>query len=283
MAVSGAGMSAVYLADRGVLEVGGGPEAGALLQRLFTNDVVDLAPGTGRYAALLTPQGKILVDFLVTVDGAGEDARFLLDCPGALASDLAKRLVMYRLRAKVSVADRSTDLGVAAFWPEPPELPGTTFRDPRHEALGYRVIAPRAELARLPREHGADAYHARRIAAGVPAGGVDFGYGETFPHEANLDRLNGLDFSKGCYVGQEVVSRVEHRGTARKRVTPVMFDGPPPPIGSEILVGDVAIGTMGSTADGRGLAMVRTDRAAEAAALGAIATANGTHLSIVIV
>ena len=191
---------------------------------------------------------------------------FLLDCPGALAAELAKKLTMYRLRAQVSVADRSSELGVAAFWPDRPTLAGTMFRDPRHEALGYRLIAERSELAALDSASGLAAFHAHRIAAGVPEGGIDFAYGDTFPHEANLDRLHGLDFTKGCYVGQEVVSRVEHRGTARKRVTPVMFEGEPPPVGTDILVGEIAIGTMGSAADGRGLAMVRTDRAAEAAA-----------------
>ena len=274
-------MGGVLLADRGVVEVRG-PEAAALLQRLFTNDVTGLAGGEARYAALLTPQGKIVVDFLMTPSGSGEEAGFLLDCPGALAADLAKKLTMYRLRAQVTVADRSSEFGVAAFWPDRPTLAGTTFRDPRHEALGYRTIAERGELARLESASGLAAFHAHRIAAGVPEGGIDFAYGDTFPHEANLDRLHGLDFTKGCYVGQEVVSRVEHRGTARKRVTPVMFEGEPPPVGTDILVGEIAIGTMGSAADGRGLAMVRTDRAAEAAALGAIATANGTHLSIAI-
>lgn len=272
-------MSGAFLADRGVVEVGGS-EAGALLQRLFTNDVAGLTPRQGRYAALLTPQGKIVVDFLVVLCGAGDENRFLLDCPRTLAADLAKKLTMYRLRAQVTVADRSADLGVAAFWPDRPTTAGIVFRDPRHDALGYRVIARRADLAGIGAEAGAEEFRAHRILAGVPEGGVDFAYGETFPHEANLDRLHGLDFSKGCYVGQEVVSRVEHRGTARKRVTPVIFEGEPPPIGTEVMVGDIAIGTMGSAVGGCGLAMVRTDRAAEAAALGAVATANGTHLSI---
>lgn len=275
----GVGMSEAFLADRGVVEVGG-TEAGPLLQRLFTNDVSGIVPGGGRYAALLTPQGKIVVDFLVTVTGSAGEARFLLDCPRALAPDLAKKLTMYRLRAQVTVADRSADLGVAAFWPDRPTLEGVVFRDPRHEALGFRVVAERARLAGIGAETGPAAYREHRILAGVPEGGTDFAYGETFPHEANLDRLHGLDFSKGCYVGQEVVSRVEHRGTARKRIAPVLFEGDPPPIGSKVVVGDIAIGTMGSGVNGRGLAMVRTDRAAEAAALGAVASASGIHLSI---
>lgn len=272
-------MSEVFLADRGVVEVGG-TEASPLLQRLFTNDVSGLEPGQARYAALLSPQGKIIADFLITPFGTEGAAGFLLDCPRALAADLARKLTMYRLRAQVAISDRSAELGVAAFWPSAPTLAGIVFQDPRHEALGFRLIAPREAISALGGESGAALYRAHRIEAGVPEGGVDFAYGETFPHEANLDRLHGLDFTKGCYVGQEVVSRVQHRGTARKRITPVLFEGEAPPLGSEITVGEIAIGTMGSAAEGRGLAMVRIDRAAEAAALGAIAMAGGTHLSI---
>ena len=275
-------MSAAWLEQRGVVEVAGA-DAGSLLQRLFTNDVAGLAAGEGRYAALLTPQGKIVCDFLVALDAAGT---FWLDCPRSLAPELTKKLSLYRLRARATITDRSDLMGVAAAWPEEPESGGLVFRDPRHVSLGYRIIAPQADLGRLADPQGEAAYRTHRIVAGVPEGGVDFAYGETFPHEANLDRLHGLDFTKGCYVGQEVVSRVEHRGTARKRVMPVMFEGEAPPVGSEVVVGHIAIGTMGSaipgTAEGpgRGLAMVRIDRAADAAAEGAVATANGTHLSI---
>ena len=270
-------MSAAWLEDRGVVDVGGA-DAGALLQRLFTNDVSGLDAGEARYAALLTPQGKILCDFLVVLDDAGI---YRLDCPRSLASELAKKLTLYRLRAQVTITDRSQDLGVLATWPDAPAATGLTFRDPRHESLGYRTLAP---TVRDPgNEAGAQAYRIHRIMAGVPEGGIDFAYGETFPHEANLDRLHGLDFTKGCYVGQEVVSRVQHRGTARKRVMPVLFEGPAPAPGSDVLVGHIAIGTMGSGVGGhpgRGLAMVRIDRAADAAAEGAVATAGGIHLSI---
>ncbi|HWE06325.1 MAG TPA: hypothetical protein VG274_06425, partial [Rhizomicrobium sp.] len=117
-----------------------------------------------------------------------------------------------------------------------------------------------------PMEGGVDAafYEAHRIALGVPKGGIDFAFGETFPHDANLDLLHGIDFNKGCYIGQEVVSRVEHRGTARKRIVRVRFDGSPPAKGVEIIAGGIALGTMGSAGDGIGLALIRTDRAEEA-------------------
>ena len=114
----------------------------------------------------------------------------------------------------------------------------------------------------------------------MPDGGRDFAYGDAFPHDANLDRLGGVDFGKGCYVGQEVVSRVHHRGTARRRIVPVHFEGRAPAQGSDITVGEIAIGTMGSSGGTRGLATVRVDRAADAAALGAPAIADGVHLSL---
>ena len=268
-------MTGVWLEDRGVVEVAG-PEAGELLQRLVTNDVLDLARGEARYAALLTPQGKIIVDFLVSAAG---EASYLIDCPRDLAADLARKLTLYRLRAKATITDRSAELGVAAYWPEAPDLAdGLLVRDPRHPSLGFRAIASRAALADAA--GGPNAYASHRIEAGVPAGGADFAYGDAFPHDANLDLLNGVDFGKGCYVGQEVVSRVQHRGTARKRILPVVFEGAPPPTGADVTVGEIAIGTMGSAVPGRGLAMVRVDRAAEAAALGAPAFAAGVHLSI---
>ena len=274
-------MTAVRLDQRGVVEVAG-PEAGALLQRLVTNDVDGIGTGEARYAALLTPQGKIVSDFLVCA--TGQD-RYWLDCPRPLASDLAKKLALYRLRAQVTIADRSPDLAVWAVWPERPTVEALVVRDPRHGSLGYRVIAA-GSMPSLQTEGGEAAYRDHRIMAGVPEGGVDFAYGDTFPHEANLDRLNGLDFTKGCYVGQEVVSRVQHRGTARKRVTPVMFQGRAPSPGAEVSVGHIVIGTMGSAVEGsaaepgRGLAMIRIDRAAEAAAEGAQVLADGVHLGI---
>ena len=266
-------METAFLDDRGIVEVEG-QDARALLHRLVTSDVAGLARGQARYAALLSPQGKVAADFLVfeaTPEG-GADC-FLLDVPTAQAPDLARKLTMYRLRAVVRIADRSGDLGVTAHWPA-----GPGFRDPRHPDLGTRAIGPRSQAdpeARLR-------YDAHRIALGIPDGGRDFAYGDAFPHDANLDRLGGVDFGKGCYVGQEVVSRVHHRGTARKRIVQVGFDGPAPAPGSDITVGGITIGTMGTSAGARGLATVRLDRAADAAALGAPALAEGVHLALAV-
>ena len=273
-------MSEAFLEDRGVVEVEG-EDARALLQRLITNDVETLKPGEARYAALLTPQGKVSVDFLVADRSSGTADRFLLDCALHRAADLAVALTRYRLRAKVRVLDLSSARGVLASWPEPPAAQDAVYRDPRHPDLGYRAIVVRpsvpVEAASAEAER---AYAAHRIACAVPAGGLDFTYGDAFPHDANLDRLNGIDFGKGCYVGQEVVSRVHHRGTARKRIEPVAFVGPPPGVGADITVGEIVVGTMGSSQSGRGLAMVRIDRVADAAALGAPPMADGVHLVI---
>ena len=266
-------MATAFLDDRGIVEVEGA-DARALLHRLVTSDVVTLARGEARYAALLSPQGKIACDFLV-VDDTGADGpdRFLLDVPAVQAADLAKKLTLYRLRAQVAIRDRSDQMGVTAHWPD-----GPGFRDPRHPELGTREVGPR-----LPPDAAARlAYDAHRIALGVPDGGRDFAYGDAFPHDANLDRLGGVDFGKGCYVGQEVVSRVHHRGTARKRIVPVSFDGRAPAQGSDITVGEIAIGTMGTSVGSRGLATVRLDRATEAAALGAPPMADGVHLALVL-
>jgi len=248
------GAKAAYLDDRGVIAVAGA-EAASFLHGLFTNDVQHLDAGDARFAALLTPQGKIIVDFLVVRADDADGPRFLIDCPAALAGELARKLMLYRLRARLDIADRSADLGVVAHWDGAP--PQGAWRDPRAEGLGWRRIAPRVEISGL----GDSGYEAHRIARGVPRGGIDFPYGDAFPHDANMDRIRGVDFKKGCYVGQEVVSRMQHRGAARKRVVPVSFPGAAPAAGTEIFAGDVVIGAMGAAAGGRGLALLRIDKA----------------------
>jgi folate-binding protein YgfZ len=249
------------LTDRGVIEVSG-QDARDFLQRLITNDVGALAAGEARYAALLTPQGKITADFFVVA--AGPTALYL-DAPEGLVEGLAKKLAMYRLRAKVDIVDRSPNLGVLAFGTATPPVEAVAaYDDPRAPGLWRRAIVDKDKLQDLGSDAGRWAYREQRIRAGVPEGGIDFVYGETFPHEANFDWLHGVDFKKGCYIGQEVVSRVEHRGTARKRVVGVRFEGEPPEVGSDITVDGLSIGTMGSTVDGIGLGLIRLDRAEEA-------------------
>ncbi len=278
-------MKAAFLSDRGVVKVGG-EDARNFLNGLVTTDVSLLQPGLGRFGALLMPQGKIITDFLITEAPAGHGGGFLIDCPRALAQSLADKLGFYKLRAKVSVENLSDSLGVLALWDgEPAMKPDLAFADPRSEKLGWRMLVP-AELAQKAADLiGAQTidsalYDAHRIACGVPRGGIDFMYGGAFPHETNMDRLHGVDFDKGCYVGQEVVSRMQHRGTARTRTVRVVVDGFAPEAGIAIAAADKPIGTMGSSADGRGLALMRIDRAADALEVGAPLMAGGIEIRL---
>ena len=278
-------MRAAFLPDRGVVKVGG-EDARSFLNGLLTTDVTLLRPGFGRFGALLTPQGKITVDFLITEAPAGDGGGFLIDCPRALAQGLADKLGFYKLRAKVAVENLSDHLGVLAAWDGDPSIkPDLAFADPRSAVLGWRVLAA-AELAQEVADLiGAElvdsaAYDAHRIASGVPRGGLDFMYGDAFPHETNMDRLHGVDFDKGCYVGQEVVSRMQHRGTARTRTVRVMVDGPAPEPGAAVLAGDKPVGTMGSAAGSQGLALIRIDRAADALQAGVPLTAGGLAIRL---
>ena len=278
-------MKAAFLPDRGVVKVSG-EDARNFLNGLVTTDLTLLRPGLGRFGALLTPQGKITVDFLVTEAPSSEGGGFLIDCARALAQGLADKLGFYKLRAKVAVENLSDNLGVLAAWDGDPAMkPDLTFADPRNAALGWRILVP-AELAQKVADLiGADlvdsaAYDAHRIASGVPRGGLDFMYGDAFPHETNMDRLHGVDFEKGCYVGQEVVSRMQHRGTARTRTVRVIVDGPAPEPGAAILAGDRTVGTMGSTAGHNGLALIRIDRAADALDAGVPLTAGGLAIRL---
>jgi tRNA-modifying protein YgfZ len=278
-------MKAAFLADRGVVKVSG-ETACDFLNGLITTDVARLEPGQGRFGALLTPQGKITVDFLITEAPSGHGGGFLIDCPRPLAQALTDKLRFYRLRAKVEIDNLSDSLGVLAAWDGEAALkPDLSFTDPRNPELGPRILVP-AELAQKAAHLiGAEmvdssAYEAHRIALGVPRGGLDFIYGDAFPHETNMDRLAGVDFDKGCYVGQEVVSRMQHRGTARTRTVRLLLDGPAPEPGATVLAGDKSVGTMGSSADGHALALIRIDRASEALEAGLPLTAGGLSIRI---
>jgi folate-binding protein YgfZ len=273
-------MKAAFLPDRGVVKVSG-EDARNFLNGLVTTDIALLRPGLGRFGALLTPQGKIIVDFLITEAPSGHGGGFLIDCPRALAQSLADKLGFYKLRAKVSVENLSDSLGVLATWDgDPAVTPDLTFADPRDPALGWRILVPAELKQKVADLIGADlvdssAYDAHRIAAGVPRGGLDFIYGDAFPHETNMDRLHGVDFDKGCYVGQEVVSRMQHRGTARTRTVRIVLEDFSPEPGTAIVAGDKPVGTIGSTAGHNGLALIRIDRAADALAAGTPLTSGG--------
>ena len=266
-------MYAALLPDRGVVKIAG-EDARKFLNGLLTTDIADVTPGRAAFAALLTPQGKIMVDMIVTEASAEDDGGFFLDCPRALSQILADRLNFYKLRAKLRIEDLSEALGVMAVWDGAGGTDyGLCYGDPRLPALGSRCMLPPHLAAEAAADLGAtlldaEKYEAHRIALGAPRGGLDFQYNDAFPHEADMDQLNGIDFDKGCYVGQEVVSRVEHRGTARKRVVPVAFEDFGPEDGIAVHVGDVEVGTMGSSANGRGLAMLHLSRIGDALAAG---------------
>src|SRR5215472_7847364 len=262
-------MKAALLPDRGVIKVIG-DAARKFLHGLVTADMLGVAPGTVRFCALLTPQGKIIADFFVTEAPQAEGGGFFLDIPRALAVTLVEKLNLYKLRAKVLIEDLTEILGVLAVWDGAgTTTQGLSFADPRLPALGFRVMIPPHRAAMAASEVGAalvsaEDYEAYRIALGVPHGGFDFAYGDAFPHEADMDQLGGVDFAKGCYVGQEVVSRIEHRGIARTRAVALRYDGAPPEKGAAITAGERQVGTMGSAAHGRGIALIRLDRVAEA-------------------
>ncbi len=323
-------MQAALLPDRGVVKVAG-DGARTFLNGLLTADIGKVSPQAACFAALLTPQGKIVADCIVAEALAADGGGFFLDCPRALAATLVEKLNFYKLRAKITVEDLSETLGVLAIWGgkarfqaewapvsrlesaptlgsgarradkftqsaqarllsakpvatfaerAPASEYGLVYSDPRLPALGLRAMLPPQLAADAAADLGATlvdatAYEAHRIALGIPRGGLDFIYGDSFLHDADMDQLNGVDFQKGCYVGQEVVSRIEHRGSARTRVVPVSFADFGPAPGVPVTAGDKTIGIMGSSAAGRGLALLRLDRVEEALAAGAPLIAGG--------
>jgi len=277
-------MKAALLPDRGVVKVAG-DDARNFLNGLLTADIGNVTPTQARFAALLTPQGKIVVDCIVVEAPSQDGGGFFLDCPRALATGFVTKLNFYKLRAKVIAEDLSETLGVLAAWDgDPSKAYGLSHRDPRLPALGLRIMLAPQRAAVAAEALGAalvDAaqYEAHRIALGVPRGGLDFIYGDAFPHEADMDQLAGVDFEKGCYVGQEVVSRIEHRGNARTRVVPVAYDGFAPEAGIAVTAGDKPVGTFGSAAAGHGLAMLRLDRTDDALAAGLPLTAGGVAIT----
>jgi hypothetical protein len=251
------------LTDRSVVALSGA-DTRNFLQGLITNDLDLLTPEKPIYAALLTPQGKILFDFLLADDGAGT---ILLDCAATSRDALVKRLSMYRLRSKVEIAPRD-DLVAFASWDGSP-LPGISFDDPRLAALGRRAIAPKAD--------GQNGYLAHRLSLGVPEAG-DFGSDKMFALDAGLDEFHAIAFDKGCYVGQELTARMKHRGTARKRLLPVQGDTALT-ANADLRSDGHSIGEIVSVYDRSGFALVRLDRLAEAG--GAPVEADGKHVSIV--
>lgn len=238
-------MPTARLHSRALVRISG-PDWRSFLQGLLTQDVETLAEHEARFAALLTPQGKMLFDLFVvgTSDGA------LLDVAADRREALIQKLAMYRLRAKVEItADDGT---VFASWEQ--SLPGGVI-DPRLPVLGWRLYGGDAEATA-----GEDDYHAFRLALGIPDPAVDAIPDKTYPIEANFDLLNGIDFAKGCFIGQETTSRMKRRGEVKNRMVAIAFDGPPPAFGAEILAGDLRAGEVLSGREGQAMALVRLDR-----------------------
>lgn len=233
------------LSSRAVIAVSG-PDWRSFLQGLLTQDVETLAPGELRFAGLLTPQGKLLYDLFV----AGTEDGALLDVQADQRDALIQRLTIYRLRAKVTL--ETSDRPVLAVFGGAVAGEGL-YADPRLPALGARAYDAR------PANADEDAYDAHRLALGVP-GPADWGQEKTYPIEANFDLLAGIDFKKGCFVGQETTSRMKRRGTIKNRMLPITFDGPPPAFGAEVLAGELRAGEVLGGREGRALALLRLDR-----------------------
>jgi len=247
------------LVHRSIVSVSGA-DAEAFLNGILTVSTTGIGEGEIRYGGLLTPQGKVIADMLV----ARQASAILLDCAASAAPAVVKRLQLFKLRAAVAIEERF-DLGAIAF---------DGAEDPRSSDAPRRRIAPRASAgAGDPAQ-----YHAARIAAGLPEQGADFAAEEVFPADINMDIFNGVDFKKGCFVGQEVVSRMKRRGVARRRTLKALVpQGAAAP--SPILADDFEIGMLTSVSGGAGLARVRIDRMAEALAENEIITASGQPIT----
>jgi folate-binding protein YgfZ len=298
------------LEDRGVLALEGA-DARAFLQGLVSNDVNRVGPARAIYAALLTPQGKFLHDFFIA-ECAGESPRasndaplpgrggmLAIDCEKARLADLKRRLGLYKLRAQVTITDRSADFAVAALFGVgataalalPQEAgsarafaDGVAFADPRLAAAGARAIAPRDSLRAAASAAGfaetpADEYDKTRIALGLPDGSRDLEVERAILLENGFEELNGVDWNKGCYMGQELTARTKYRGLVRKRLMPVAIEGPAPAFGAPILLGDADAGEMRSSRDGIGLALLRLEKVEEALAAGTPLSAGDARLT----
>jgi folate-binding protein YgfZ len=244
------------LPERAVLAVTGEDRV-AFLQGLVSNDVAEAQPGRAVWAALLTPQGKWLADFFILSDGE----RLLLDCEVAQLPMLRQRLARYRLRSRVSLDE--ADLGVYVAWdgdPDIHEFPGPIARDPRLPEAGWRILAARPP----PTNATATDWDLHRLTLGLPDGSRDMEPEKSVLLEAGFDELNGVSWTKGCYMGQELTARTKYRGLLKRRLVPVRIDGPPPEPGSPLSRDGREVGTMRSATANQGgayqgMALVRLE------------------------
>lgn len=238
-------MSIARLNSRAVIRIEG-PDARHFLHNLLTQNVETIEDGELRFGALLTPQGRLMVDMMVWAKG---DALWL-DVPVAARDALAQRLSMYKLRLNVTVS--ATDDAVFVAWGEQPE---GFVADPRLEGLGFRAIGFTGETTASE-----DEWHAHRMAMGVVEAAMDTPQDKTYPIEANFDLINGIDFHKGCFIGQETTSRMKRRGTIKNRILPFSFEGEAPAIGAEVLNGERRAGEVTGVLGQQGMALMRLDR-----------------------
>ena len=287
------GAGYVLLPDRGVLALRGG-DVRPFLQGLISNDVAQVREDRAVYGALLTPQGKFLFEFFIVQD-AGQ---LLLETEAARLDELQRRLLIYRLRSKVEIEDVSARFAVAALIGDDPagalglpDLPGAAraldhgwlFADPRLPRLGARALLPKdnasATLTALGFEAvERDAYERLRLTLGVPDGSRDLVVERATLLESGFEELNGVDFGKGCFVGQELTARMKYRGLVRKRLLPVTFAGAPPPPGTVIRLGEREAGEMRSGIGGHGLALLRLEQVEKAKADGSPLMAGNTEI-----
>ncbi len=265
-------MTGPYRLDRALIRVSG-PDAASFLNNLLTQDVCKLGAVGAQYAALLSPQGKIVVDMIVSA-GAGEE--IFLDVDSERGGELLRRLLLFKLRANLSIEDCS---GHAAVQFEASAFSGARA-DPRlpDGSLGWRKIVAHDAAAGL--SLGNEQFDARRLALGIPDLARDAALEEVFALEALLEELHGVDFQKGCFVGQENVSRMKRRATTRRKFCPIAFEAEALPFGTPIRAGEVEIGSVRTGTRGRAIALLRLDRAGEAMAQGVGLTAAGSEVRL---
>ncbi len=228
----------------------------SFLQGLITQDVETLEVGGMRYAALLSPQGRLLYDLFILAEEGGA----LLDAPATGREGLVARLRMYRLRAKVEIEPIEGE--VAVLFGEAPVVEPGWRTDPRLAAIGWRSVGPAAPAGSA--RASAHDYDLHRLSHGVPDVVRDVLSDRVYALEANFDLLNAIDFRKGCFVGQETTSRMKRRSVVKSRMVPLRFDGAPPPAGAEVLSGALRAGVVSSGAEGIALGLMRLDRAVDA-------------------
>ncbi|MFZ2103389.1 MAG: folate-binding protein YgfZ [Oricola sp.] len=251
-----------------------GEDSEHFLQNLLTCNVETLPDGVARAGALLTPQGKVMFDFLIFRDGSGG---YRIDIGAGAVEDFLRRLTMYKLRAKVEIAESDESLAAISWQSDSTADGGRAVADSRFpddlRVMRHYGAAPAGE-------DDAEGWTALRIEHGIAESGADFALSDAFPHDISFDQNGGVDFRKGCYVGQEVVSRMQHRGTARRRLTIANGDTPLPASGTALEAGGKTVGTLGSVAGKTALALVRLDRAKDAMDAGLAITAAGQSVTL---